>query len=112
MRPIPFSLSYTAHGGQTCGRSHLFGFAYGRWAQATRVRVIEEGIERCLRGNYSSFHGDFDKFSHCIEVCLNAWQAKQWEPALLECGFEKVKTFKNSKTKNEINVYLFVSGQR
>lgn len=110
MRPIPFSLSYTPHGGQTCGRSHLFGFAYGRWAQATRVRVIEEGIERCLRVNYLSHYGDFDKFSHCIEVCLTDFQAKQWEQPLFDCGFKLVYQFKNSKTKNNIRVYLLTTG--
>lgn len=110
MKPLPFRLDYSAHGGRTCGRSHLFSFHTGRWARSTRVRIIKDGIEQAINANYSPHYGCREKFSHCIEVCLTDFQAKQWEQPLFDCGFKLVYQFKNSKTGNNVRVYLLTTG--
>lgn len=102
------------HGGNCCGRFHLFAFdEVPRWDEEDpSFRDKVAGLRKVLRKNYDAgeiapgLFGRPPGRGYCIEVVLNEHQLKAWSRSLTTVGFKRVFSFCNANSGNNCYVYL------
>lgn len=114
------------HGGGCCGVFHIYNFEGlfpHEWGEPQHIptkdeikKIIQYRMEDIYPSKYEYATGDEEDYEYIVErggflaeVFLNEHQEKSWPQlveALLEMGFEKVKTFTNANTLNKVSMYI------
>lgn len=89
------------HGGGCCGIDHIVGFQYGVLSPLD-VENFNRRISNWKR-RYAS---------RMLEACLTDSQMRNWAPHLQKVGFKLGPRFRNSNSRNIVNVLHLLSARQ
>lgn len=105
------NINHNHHGGECCGRWHLYGFEPSDDDDDDVAGVYDDGL------NLSSYQDALQNYRRgtCCEVVLTGWQVRnayfsdgtRVHDQLIADGFENVYSFTNPNSSNDCHVYLF-----
>lgn len=112
------SVALNHHGGSCCGISHIYSFPRFM-PSGTDSRYIKNADEAEMRVRFliSKYWADSSRKltkdkNRLYEAVLEEKQRKQWEPVLLNIGFECVSEFTNTNSNHRVYVYHYLMGPK